>query len=82
MPKVGGLIPVEEILPDEEGDYLVKLENGDIFNASFEFIDEQGEFGCWLDEYGEIFISDKYWNRIENIIAWMPLPKPYEKESD
>lgn len=72
-------IPVEERLPEKEGEYLVTFA-----------IDEKVRlvgYGCcqkdilgndigfgWYDLYSGTYFSDKAF------VAWMPLPKPYRPE--
>lgn len=59
-------IPTSERLPEEEGLYIVTFESRAVCDALF-----RNEYGIkhWEDEYG-----DKFSNRV---IAWMPLPEPY-----
>lgn len=72
-------IPVEERLPEKEGEYLVTFA-----------VDEKVRlvgYGCcrkdvlgnnigfgWYDLYSGTYFSDKAFN------AWQPLPEPYRKE--
>ena len=64
-------IPVTERLPEEGLAVLIFTESGDI-----EFGQRDENKWEWLAES----ISD-YWTRAEEVIAWQPLPEPYE-ESD
>lgn len=52
-------------LPDDGQDVLICLRNGDIKIDTF----AEDEYGCYFCEYDDI----------ENVVAWMPLPKPYER---
>lgn len=60
-------IPVEDGLPEEEGQYLVSCDTDYGVEVARFYIDEDGEryFGC-------------DWNNPEDIEAWMPLPTPYK----
>ena len=74
-------IPCSERLPEEYGEYLVtyKSDGKQIFmdiieyEMSYEFDHEKNRFkGIWL------FADD--WQALDSeVIAWMPLPKPYQK---
>lgn len=69
QPKVGEWIPVEERLPESCEYVLVSCVNGAV-------------------EYGAYYAGDKDWSLISTdwqckVLAWQPLPKPYEvKEND
>ena len=62
-------IPVTERLPEEGLTVLIFTESGDI-----EFGQRDENKWEWLAES----ISD-YWTRAEEVIAWQPLPEPYEE---
>lgn len=64
-------IPVSERLPEEGLTVLILAENGHI-----EFGQRDENKWEWLAES----IAD-YWTEAEEVIAWQPLPEPYE-ESD
>lgn len=77
-------IPVSERLP-EDGTYLVTVERVDgkpiIDMRSFaKDLNKVDEFDFpkhksgWYDYY-----SDRYWEDT-GVLAWMPLPKPYEPQ--
>lgn len=73
MPKVNEWIPVEERLPEENGYYIVTAPS--CINEEMTTMELYFDDGKWLiNEGDEIFYYEK------SIIAWMPLPKPYEKE--
>ena len=71
QPKTGNWIPVSERLPKESGEYLAWIKPYD--ESPYMSIEE-------IDCDGVI----KEWNHIRpsEIIAWMPLPKPYLAESE
>lgn len=90
QPEATGWIPVTERLPEEAGDYLVTtrwadtdkfrtdvLEYGTPANKSVieshpeRVFDNRYAFGEWWDYCME---------NVEEVIAWMPLPKAYEQE--
>nr|DAP07799.1 MAG TPA: Protein of unknown function (DUF551) [Caudoviricetes sp.] len=73
QPKVNEWIPVEERLPEENGYYIVTAPS--CINEEMTTMELYFDDGKWLiNEGDEIFYYEK------SIIAWMPLPKPYEKE--
>ena len=53
-------------LPDDGQNVLICLRNGDIRMDTF----EEDDCGCYFDEWGEM----------DGVVAWMPLPKPWEGE--
>ena len=64
-------IPCEERLPEESGEYLV----------TYEWVGQSGT------KYIEVEVTPfehKRWNalRTETILAWMPLPEPWEGADD
>lgn len=65
-----GWIPVEDRLPEVEADVLLSLRSLDIytgFRANTE--------GCFYVE-GEGYVED------ENVLAWKPLPEPYQPKGE
>ena len=67
-------IPVSERLPDKRGDYLVTLcGNGEPWV----------EIALWNETFGGrwqmVLYNDVDYSDISNVIAWMPLPKPYQE---
>ena len=69
MPRVGEWIPCSERLPEESGKYLGQRPYGDIIDIEFSKKHQK-----WNAHDSR---PPKY--AIE-VIAWMPLPEPYEKE--
>ena len=81
-------IPCSERLPKDSGDYLVRpsdsvLEDySDFSEIMIMPYDADCEaFGWWVERYHPISLGylDSDFNEFE-VIAWMPLPKPYEVE--
>ena len=79
----GEWVDVDERLPEEYGEYLVTWKTNDSstpfisvceYETSYEYDAEKHRFkGEWLvDDY--ILAHSDY-----EVIAWMPLPKPYQK---
>lgn len=63
-------IPCSERLPEENGNYLVTVEANDgTASIKFQMVDHYGP--KWLHE-----------GKREKVIAWMPLPEPYNAESE
>ena len=67
-------IPCSERLPDKMGDYLVTLcGNGEPWV----------EIALWNETFGGrwqmVLYNDVDYSDISNVIAWMPLPKPYQE---
>ena len=62
-------VPYSERLPEEDGRFLVFLP------------DRNGTFMC-ADFLGGKWYPDDYECTSNHVIAWMPLPKPYEKEGE
>ena len=60
-------IPVSERLPEEIGAYLVTFDYGEHWGRTTGQLYYHGELIKWAD-----------WN--DAVIAWMPLPKPYEPQ--
>lgn len=72
--KISAWIPVSESQPEEDGEYFVTW----ITSKSNRPLLEICEYSCgeWnIDSHGGVY-SDA------QVIAWMPLPKPYKVESE
>lgn len=61
-------IPVSEKLP-EEGKEVLTCSNG----GFIEIQSIEGTYGYWENQHGD-------WSDVDEVIAWMPLPKPYEPQ--
>ena len=71
-------IPVSDRLPEEDGDYFVTLENGVVKILGYSTTQRTT---C---PKGFYYISNGVsWRQTINpVVAWMPLPEPYEKEQE
>ena len=65
----GGWIKCNERLPEENGNYIVTVE--DCLNRR-----TITEISAWLKSYARFECEDKY----QSVIAWQPLPEPYKGE--
>lgn len=67
-------IPCSERLPEQSDDYIctIPLDEEETFVKVLTF--HKGRFYEDDDEWGATFYDD--------VIAWMPLPKPYREESE
>ena len=86
-PKTEEWVPCSERLPSEEGLYMVTQKT---FSDDYRFIDlfhygkpmmpnRKVKGACWYrsdSEWGDVVYDDT------DIIAWMPLPKPYRADSE
>ena len=80
-------IPVSERLPKEDGEYLlfgkvVEDDTEDIFIGMYDACAEK--FGYWEDYYDSKTLGflDSGLIEYNKVIAWMPLPEPYNVESE
>ena len=71
-------IPISERLPEEDGQYLITVKYKHV-NDSYE--DVYTEHGEWYDGRWDMFCFG-HCGEVEEIIAWMPLPKPARLEED
>lgn len=62
----GGWIACEDRLPKECGKYLIQRENGEIQIAKYKYNTTSEYMAFWID-----------YCKVENVIAWQPLPEPY-----
>lgn len=73
-------IPVNDMLPEEEGWYLamVKWPDTEDYERSLIHYDAGCEkFGEFQNYYTDGGYSGEEFIEIENVLAWMPLPEPY-----
>ena len=87
QPKIEHWISVSERLPEEDGEYLlfgkiVEDDTEDIFIGMYDACAEK--FGYWEDYYDRNTLGflDSELIEYNKVIAWMPLPKPYNEESE
>lgn len=67
-------IPVTERLPEEDGEYITTVEDDEVnFVTSNNWRKNKQEWGFWTSD--ERFYEG--WCRVKNVVAWMPLPEPY-----
>ena len=83
-------IPCSERLPNESGKYLVRPSDGvledysDFSEVMIMPYDADCEaFGWWIEQYDPISLGfvDSDFNEFE-VLAWMPLPKPYREDGE
>ena len=65
-------IPCSERLPEEDGQYLITVK----YKPEADYEDIYAEHGEWTDGRWDMFCFG-HCGEVEDIIAWMPLPKPY-----
>ena len=71
-------IPCSERLPEENGQYLITVKYVHVDG----YDDIYAEHGEWTDGKWDMFCFG-HCGKVENIIAWMPLPEPYaERRTD
>ena len=63
-------------MPEEDGQYLITVKYKHV-NDSYE--DVYAEHGEWYDGRWDMFCFG-HCGEVEEIIAWMPLPAPYEPQ--
>ena len=81
-------IKVEEKLPKDEQTVLVTLKDssktaaGECIGPQVQvavFVESNSDFdGLWYPHFAEYDSNDINWT--DEVIAWMPFPKPYEEE--
>lgn len=73
-----GWIPCSERLPNENGDYLVTLENGVVKILGYSTTQRT------TYPKGFYHIKDGFsWRQMQNpVVAWMPLPEPWKGADD
>ena len=71
--KAGRWIPCSERQPDKEGDYLVTL-----WDDGRTWV----EIALWNETFSgrwqAVLYNDVDYSDISNVIAWLPLPEPYQ----
>lgn len=75
----GGWIPCSERLPEEYGEYICTMENGQVEECGFVPEKQKGLIAGWstCEADGHKFLRNK------DVLAWMPLPEPYsERRTD
>ena len=72
LPSTQQWIPVSERLPEEGRQVLVCDDGGFIYTAEYETLSD----GEW-----QWYESVEY-RRMDDVVAWMPLPKPWKGEKD
>lgn len=69
-------IPCSEKLPEQDVEVIVTNEWGNVEIAQLiSYFDGHGETLTWKTE-------EYYYDELNEVIAWMPLPKPYREEND
>lgn len=68
-----GWIPVSEKLPEEDKTVIASTDYFAVFPEA-RYTKDGWE---WAYESGA-----DYWEELEHVIAWMPLPAPYKEESE
>ena len=68
-------IPVSEMLPEESGQYLITVKYKHVDN----YEDIYAEHGEWNGSKWDMFMFG-HCGEVESILAWMPLPKPYDPQ--
>lgn len=71
-------IPCSERLPEEDGQYLITVKYKHV-NDNYE--DVYAEHGEWYEGRWDMFCFG-HCGEVEDIIAWMPLPKPWKGEQN
>ena len=71
-------IPCSERLPEKDGEYICTMQDGQVQECGFVPTAQKGLIPGWstCEADGYKFL------RHEDVIAWMPLPEPYEEESE
>lgn len=78
-------IPVSEGLPKKRDEYLITLENGDVFDCEFDpnFIDEEHENGAFVyyslcHDPKTLAVVGVEKEAVDDVVAWMPFKKWYK----
>lgn len=70
-------IPCSERLPEESGQYIITVKYVHVDG----YEDLYAEHGEWDGDRWDMFCLG-HCGEVEGIIAWMPLPEPYQEDSD
>lgn len=76
-------IPVSERLPKEDAKYLVQMSYGIMRVLSWaNILEKVDDYDFYNEKHGGWYELDSEWGYCEmnGVIAWMPLPKPYERK--
>lgn len=80
-----GWIPCSDRLPKEDGTYLVQS----VFEEEVHFYDQYYDSGCeafgtYSDYYDKNTLGflDSEFVKDEDVVAWQPLPEPYQPEGE
>lgn len=57
-----------EKLPDKSGYYMIQTQNNNIKIARYHYNTTREYMAFWIDHM-----------KVENVVAWQPLPKPYQQ---
>ena len=76
QPTINNWIPCSERLPEEYGEYICTMENGQVQECGFVPEKQKGLIKGWstCEADGHKFLRNK------DVLAWMPLPEPYSEE--
>ena len=75
LPEAQQWIPCSEKLPEEDGQYLITVKYVHVDG----YVDIYAEHGDWADGKWDMFCFG-HCGEVESILAWMPLPDPWEGE--
>ena len=81
----GEWIPVSERLPNENARYLVQMSYGIMQVLSWaNVLEKVDDFDFYNEKHGGWYEYDSEWGYRERheVIAWMPLPKPYREDGE
>lgn len=68
-------IPCSKRLPEEDGQYLITVK----YKPEADYENIYAEHGEWHDGRWDMFCFG-HCGEVEDIVAWMPLPEPYEPQ--
>jgi len=82
---IGAWIPCSERLPKENSRYLVQMSYGIMQVLSWaNILEKVDDFDFYNKKHGGWYDYDSEWGYCERheVVAWMPLPKPYREENE